>query len=124
MRISDWSSDVCSSDLPISAHKRRNRRDRSTGDKASPALALDDFHHVRKLADHAAHFRGVDQFDLAVHLAQAEAGQDRTLALGTTDRRTDLADLDLLVGHRLTPSPPRLRPRLRGRSATRLNSSH
>src|SRR3546814_8883714 len=76
MRISDWSSDVCSSDL----------------------------------------FRGVDQFDLAVHLAQAEAGQDRTLALGTTDRRTDLADLDLLVGHRLTPSPPRLRPRLRGRS--------
>src|SRR3546814_15927692 len=77
---------------------------RSTGDKASPALALDDFHHVRKLADHAAHFRGVDQFDLAVHLAQAEAGQDRTLALGTTDRRTDLADLDLLVGHRLTPS--------------------
>src|SRR3546814_5458422 len=90
MRISDLSSDVCSSDL-------------------SSTLALDDFHHVRKLADHAAHFRDVDQFDLAVHLAQAEAGQNSALFHGTTDRRADLANLDSLAGHGLTPSPPRLR---------------
>src|SRR3546814_8558671 len=29
MRISDWSSDVCSSDLSLASHPRRPRRDRS-----------------------------------------------------------------------------------------------
>src|SRR3546814_1954094 len=31
MRISDWSSDVCSSDLPVAAAGQTGRRDRGTG---------------------------------------------------------------------------------------------
>src|SRR3546814_9831227 len=44
MRISDWSSDVCSSDLPARAgrYRRAQRRDAAHGADAPPRTAEDD----------------------------------------------------------------------------------
>src|SRR4051812_20837211 len=61
------------------------------------------FHHVGKLGDGAAHFRGVFHLDHAVHLAEAQADQRLLLAFRAADRRADLLELDglfVLLGHR------------------------
>src|SRR3546814_19417941 len=64
MRISDWSSDVCSSDLPAQALEMGQRR-----------------------ADHAGHRRDGLQHDRAVAVALGEAGvRAESHRLGETER--------------------------------------
>src|SRR3546814_3196651 len=108
MRISDWSSDVCSSDLP-------------------------DF-EVERLAGRKAHVAGAQQ-DAAI--GQAELLQDifggihhalvlrlRLLGRGDGDE-LDLVEL-MLADHaaRVAAGRARLRPEAGDRKSTRLNSSH
>ena len=57
--------------------------------------SVDHGHHVGQLGNGATHFGGVFHLDDAVHLAQAQTGQNLLLMFGATDRRTDLLDLDL-----------------------------
>src|SRR3546814_6126190 len=100
MRISDWSSDVCSSDLP-GARLLRHARDQAG------ALVL---HRVEALP--AAFMENADEIDHGIRFADCGAHQ-RLVAHVGADRR-DRSD----VAHRFQEQGPR------HRKSTRLNSSH
>src|SRR3546814_5586698 len=95
MRISDWSSDVCSSDLPDHAVLRRAIR--RTADRA------DETHDRRRIDDHAAGRLHGRQFMFHAVENAAQVDIDDTLPL-----------VDLAIRRQRWPRS----------EETRLNSSH
>src|SRR3546814_10673602 len=79
MRISDWSSDVCSSDLPIADHEELSRR--VHGARVRRAVLLED-HDKGEVTALIGHTTGADTADnQAVHQIE----EDR-LASGSVDQ--------------------------------------
>src|SRR5690554_6490207 len=66
-------------------------------------LAVDDADEVRKLGDHATHFRGVLEGRLPADLVEAQSDQRCALVLLAADRAPDLLDGDGLIGHWCSP---------------------
>src|SRR5215217_4384146 len=60
-------------------------------------LVADFFDEMRDLGDHAAHFRRVDTFGDAVHLAQTESPEGLPHLHGTADAAADLPEADGLA---------------------------
>src|SRR3546814_5161055 len=55
MRISDWSSDVCSSDLDLVAHRGLGLRRRADEDDAGGVQRLDELRVLREEAEAGVH---------------------------------------------------------------------
>src|SRR3546814_3932605 len=108
MRISDWSSDVCSSDLPPDRHQLRLPR---SEDPLLMALAKSTGEDALETAP-----REVSTFGLALGNSGVLWGGGLLLVMV----------LIAAVGPYLTADPIALNPiqRLKDRKSTRLNSSH
>src|SRR3546814_6096691 len=125
MRISDWSSDVCSSDLVVAAgaqlpHERdltEQRRPEALGEVLAAAVA-EDVVALAVVTGEPAHVLD-DALHLEVHLLRHEP---RPLgdALRGRLRRGD--DVDLGAGQELSERPRDVAGA--DRKSTRLNSSH
>src|SRR3546814_13091177 len=95
MRISDWSSDVCSSDLgDVAPHRQRIEQRAALKQHAEPAA------HPLKLAPaHAGHVLAVHQYAAFIHLHQAQdpLQHPRLAGSGPADPDTQFARLDAAV---------------------------
>src|SRR3546814_2634901 len=111
MRISDWSSDVCSSDL---LRIKRGAHPQAAGIDAVRAVLGLFAETVDQLAPHRLDEIATDAIELAQPLAH------RAERLGIGRRILRLID-EAVVEHRLEHVMP---PRQRDRKSTRLNSSH
>src|SRR3546814_5957673 len=115
MRISDWSSDVCSSDLTERPTQKRRRRAPSSGAANPPAMSSPSTSARPAMSAHAA----VDPDHLAIDVAggvrtqETDQRGDFLRATGATGRHGLLDELrrERLVGH-----PPLDHPRPIGRA--------
>src|SRR3546814_13905153 len=96
MRISDWSSDVCSSDLPVYAHFRRHPVEQAAAEKKAVLIALKTkippVHHELGALLHA-------EIDIALHALEMRA----------RDQRAHLR-FGIRAGRDVKPSHPRPEP--------------
>src|SRR3546814_1479959 len=116
MRISDWSSDVCSADLRAKQGGRKNR-----GAEVAHRFGIDRIVLARGsgvIADRDLEIMGERLADLGALLAR-DRGQLGVVVGGEIAREADiggLVDLPAVAGHRAAAQLDR--------KSTRLNSSH
>src|SRR3546814_3804636 len=110
MRISDWSSDVCSSDLRITKERARRRH---VDDRAAVALVHQRNGVLAAEENALAH----DRVDPAELLKAA------FLDIGHRDHAC-IVDEDVEAAEALLDLAQNVDPRLLDRKSTRLNSSH
>src|SRR3546814_10450869 len=79
MRIRDWSSDLCSSDLP---GRQRFVRDLDEDERAGAALLFGDRRDARASFDRGTDGQGVQEFDLARRPHAARQRDRRQVAVG------------------------------------------
>src|SRR3546814_10402257 len=102
MRISDWSSDVCSSDLARPLYRRQSRRVNETGQGTMPRV---DFYRLT---------RDPIERVLPALATRILANGDRLLVVAASAMRRQAIDEALWTLHRASLD----------RKSTRLNSSH
>src|SRR3546814_3272707 len=107
MRISDWSSDVCSSDLPLYSRQRgwpiQARSARETGSLSRPAAPSDRQGILRALDRHGDRAPG-DKIDPCRNLVDRNANGDTLGEADPTEGGDDIGEKEDRKSTRLTSS--------------------